>query len=104
MGQCIRNMSLGSQPEGDFSTLSPRFLVMSGDGIGYLTPDHLGALRQTAMAMAGGRAVEAMVVTDLALSSAHPEETPAPVPVTRDDFRAFAAEAGYAEQRATRTF
>lgn len=46
-------------------TSQPQFLVLSGEGIAALDPAHIEALRVSASAMAGGRAIEATVTFDV---------------------------------------
>jgi len=50
--------------EQDLSQPTQQFLVLSGEGVSALNPEHVEALRVVAAAMAGGRSVEATVTVN----------------------------------------
>ena len=82
-------------------------ILFTGEGVSALTPEHRELLREVASVLAGGQAVEASVVADttaIELTELRPEQGQDPISASRDDFRQFAQEHGYTDQRACRTW
>jgi hypothetical protein len=80
----------------------PQALLIRGEAVAALIP-RLEELRQYAAGLAGGLSLEVSILADFE-SVDRSEDEPVPVPVTREDFRAFAAANGYSDNRACRAW
>ncbi len=82
-------------------------LLLTGEGVAFLTDEHRELLRQVASVYAGGRAVELTVFrpggTEGSVHEQAENETQ-PVPATYEDFHTFAAQHGYTDQQAARAY
>lgn len=107
----VAYMSSFESSQGDQAGFeAPQAILLAGEGVAALTDEHRELLRQVASALAGGLTVELAVTLDLQ-SVSHmlgvhdrAEQPPEFAPATKDDFRQFAEEYGYTDQRATRTW
>lgn len=104
-------MAAGETPQGgELPVEQPYGLLLSGEGVPFLTDEHRTLLTQIARSFAGGKAVELSVVGDPTTEgetdtvSVQAEQEAKPVPATYEDFHSFAAAHGYTDQRAAKAY
>jgi hypothetical protein len=90
-------MSDFREPAAPIASETQRTLILSGDGVAFLTAEHTALLAKIATAFAGGKAVELSVDIDATVAARHLDVQP--IWAGRDEFRSSATRHGHTAAR-----